>query len=216
VAGALVAACASTPPPDWQLNAKAALERATIAHLSGNTRAEVAELESARREIARTGRVDLLVRAELAYCAARVAGLAFEPCAPFERLRDDAPAAERAYADYLDARLQAADVALLPPAQRAAATASASSPALVLQSIDDPLSRLVAAAVMLRSARADPTVMAIAVDTASAQGWRRPLLGWLKLQLELAEKAGAAADADRLRRRIALVQGEYAVVPKPH
>jgi hypothetical protein len=48
--------------------------------------------------------------------------------------------------------------------------------------------------------------MATAVDTASAQGWRRPLLAWLNVQLQRAEKAGDAQEADRLRRRLALVQ----------
>jgi hypothetical protein len=50
-------------------------------------------------------------------------------------------------------------------------------------------------------------VLQIAVDTASSQGWRRPLLAWLNVQLLLAERAGAVAEAERLRRRIALVQG---------
>jgi hypothetical protein len=72
----------------------------------------------------------------------------------------------------------------------------------------------VAAAVLLRAARADTAVIALAVDTASAQGWRRPLLAWLKVQLTLAEKAGAAVEADRLRRRIAVVQGDYPVAPE--
>ena len=205
----LLGACAGTPPPDWQLNAKSALDHALAAYLSGNTRGVDADLDYARREIARTGRVDLLARAELMYCAARVAGLAFEPCSAFERLRSDAPAAERAYADYLEARIQATDIALLPAAHRAVAAASAPTSAQI-ESIEDPLSRLVAAAVLLRSGRAQPAIIAVAVDTASSQGWRRPLLAWLKAQLSLAEKAGASAEADRLRRRIAIVAGEAA------
>lgn len=207
-AAILLGACAGTAPPDWQLNAKLALDRALAAHLRADTRADAAELDAARNEIARTGRVDLLARAELAYCAARVASLAFEPCAAFETLRSDAPAPERAYADYLEGRVQAADIALLPPAQRAVA-ATASPTAAQLEAIEDPLARLVAAAVILRSGRANPPVIEVAVNTASAEGWRRPLLAWLKAQLALVEKAGATAEADRLRRRIAIVQGEH-------
>ena len=40
-------------------------------------------------------------RAELLRCAVQVASLVFEPCPGFEPLRQDAPAAERAYAAYL-------------------------------------------------------------------------------------------------------------------
>jgi hypothetical protein len=65
----------------------------------------------------------------------------------------------------------------------------------------------VAAGVVLRTGQADPQVLQLAVDTASAQGWRRPLLAWLGVQLKLAEQRGGGDDADRLRRRIALVGG---------
>ena len=212
-AAIFLGACAGTPAPDWQLNAKLALDRALAAHLRGNPRAEAAELDAARSEIARTGRVDLAARVELAYCAARVAALAFEPCTAFEPLRSDAPAPERAYADYLEGRLQAADIALLPPAHRAVA-AMASPSSAQLETIEDPLARLAAAAVILRSGRANPPVIEVAVNTASAQGWRRPLLAWLKAQLALVEKAGASTEAERLRRRIAIVQGEHAAAPE--
>jgi hypothetical protein len=50
-------------------------------------------------------------------------------------------------------------------------------------------------------------VVAQAVETASAQGWRRPLLAWLGVQAKLAEQGGDAAEAERVRRRMALVGG---------
>ena len=50
-------------------------------------------------------------------------------------------------------------------------------------------------------------MIAVAVDPAASQGWRRPLLAWLGVQLRLAEQAGAIDETQRLRRRIALVQG---------
>ena len=205
----LLAACASgPPPPDWKINAKESMDRAQAAYLAGNARVEVVEFERARGEIARTGRADLLARAELMHCAARVASLVFEPCAGFERLRPDAAAAERVYADYLAARVQPQDIALLPSAQRkiAAVGASAEVSAARLQEIEDPLSRLVAAAVLFQSGRASPAVVSLAVDTASSQGWRRPLLAWLHVQVRRAEQAGDTAQAERLRRRIDLVQ----------
>lgn len=204
----LIAACASAPPPpDWQLNARQAVEAAVVAYLEGNARAEAAESARARGEIARTGRADLLARAELMRCAARVASLMFEPCAGFEALRADASAAELAYADFLAGRVAPRQIALLPEPQRAAAAASETSAAAALRAIDDPLSRLIAAGVLFRSGRASPEVLQIAVDTASDQGWRRPLLAWLNVQLLLAERAGAVAEAERLRRRIGIVQG---------
>jgi hypothetical protein len=202
--GVLLAGCANRPPvPDWQGNAKTATERAVAAYLVGNARLEAAELARARSEVARTGRADLLARVELSQCAARVASLVFGPCGGFEPLRADAAAPERAYADYLLAQGTPADAALLPEAHRGAAPAS----------IADPLAQLIAAGVRFESGHADPATIALAIETASAQGWRRPLLAWLGLQLKRAEQAGAGEEAARLRRRIALVEGSAPAAP---
>jgi hypothetical protein len=55
-----------------------------------------------------------LARVELTHCAAQVASLMFDACGAFESLRADAPAPERAYADYLAGRVSVADATLLP------------------------------------------------------------------------------------------------------
>jgi hypothetical protein len=209
-AAALLAACAGGPAaPDWQLNSKAAIDRAVAAYLAGDSALEAREFEMGRAEIARTGRVDLMSRAELIRCAARVASLVFDACEGFEKLRPQAQARERAYADFLQARVQAQDIGLLPPQQRVAAANNSSAEASLdaLHAIKDPFSRLVAAAGLFQAGRARRNVMALAVDTASDQGWRRPLLAWLNAQALRAEKIGATAEAERLRRRIGLVQG---------
>ena len=211
VVALLLSACASNhpPPPEWQANARVAADRSVAAFLDGNARVEAAELARARSEVARTGQADLAARVELMHCAAQVASLVFGPCAGFEALRADAAAPERAYADYLRARISPADIALLPEPHRAvAAGGPGDAPNLAaLNAIADPLSRLVAAGVLLQAGRADPQVIAAGIDTASAQGWRRPLLAWLGVALKRAEQGGAADEAERLRRRIALVQG---------
>ena len=214
----LLGACASRPPPpDWQINAQGSMDRSVAAYLEGNGRVEVAEFERARSEIASTGRIDLLARIELMRCAGRVASLVAEgsgACPAFQSLRPDASAPERAYADYLDARVAPQDVSLLPLQHRATASATATADGdaagaavdATLQSINDPLARLVAAGVLFRQGRASPAVIANAIDTASAQGWRRPLLAWLHVQLQRVEAVNASDEAQRLRRRITLVE----------
>lgn len=214
LASLLLAACAGGPPPPaWQGSARQALDSAVAAHLAGDSRAEARDFERARNEIARTGRPELMARAELMRCAAHVAALLFGPCEGFERLRADADRAGRAYADYLGALpLSADDIARLPAAQRDAATAIAkggagSAPsAASVSAIDDPLARLIVVAVLFQAGQASPALIAVAADTASAQGWRRPLLAWLNVQALRAENAGESAEAQRLRRRIELVQ----------
>ena len=208
---ALVASCASGPPiPDWESNAKTSMDHAVAAYLAGDTRLADSDFERARTELARTGRIDLVARAELVRCAARVASLVFEPCGGFEKLRDGSAAPERAYADYLAARVQPQDIALLPPQHQAAANVAMSAEGAVaaVRAIEDPLSRLVAIGVLFQAGRAHPDAIGLAADTASAQGWRRALLAWLNVQLALAEKAGDTNQSALLRSRIGIAQGE--------
>lgn len=196
--------CSNRPPtPDWQMNTKTHLEHAVDAYLSGNERVATNEFERARAEVTRTGRPDLLARVELVRCASHVASLDVSPCTGFEALRRDAAPAEQAYADYLAGHAQPNDAALLPSVHRAVAGGAAALP-----EGGDALSRLVAAAVVLQTGKASPALVAQAVEAASTQGWRRPLLAWLKVQLKLAEQGGSPSEADRVRRRIELVQGK--------
>lgn len=200
----VLAACSSQPPtPDWQINAQGAAQKALVAYLSGQARVERLEWDRARAEVARTGRPDLLARLELMHCAAQVASLVVAPCDRFETLRVDAAAPEKAYADYLAGRLLPAQAPLLPPAQRQVAV---SGEATALADIKDPLSRLVAAGVLFQRGSASPAIIAIATDTASEQGWRRPLMAWLTLQVQRAEAAGDGASAAALRRRLAVLE----------
>ncbi len=198
-----LAACAGGPPaPDWQAAAHGALGSFEAAYLEGRTRAAEQEFQRARAALSATGRADLVARAELVRCAVRVASLEFDDCPGYLALAADAAPAERAYAAYLAGKPQAADIGLLPgtiaPSRRAAAFPRS----------EDPLARLVAAGVLFRQARIDPAGIALAVDTASAQGWRRPLLAWLGVQARRADEAGDAAAAAAIRRRIRLVGGE--------
>lgn len=203
----LLAGCASGPAvPDWQMNAKASLDHAVASYLSGNDRVATLEFTAAWRELSRTGKPALVARAELIRCASRVASLVQEPCDGFQAQREDAAAPEAAYADYLAGQVTLQEIALLPPPHRSVAGATDQGAAAAVAAIDDPLSRLVAAGVLFRTGRASPEVIAQAIDTASAQGWRRPLLAWLGVQAMRAEHAGDHAEAARLRRRMALVE----------
>ncbi len=208
----LLTACAGTEPPRWRVEAANASERFVEAWLVGERRVEQVEFERARERVARTGRLDLVARIELLRCAAKLAALVIEPCAGFEVLEAGLVAGpETVYADYLAGRLpsDAADrIALLPQPQRAIAALVPgvhARGAAALAAIDDPLSRLVAAAVLLRTGRATDAVVASAVKTATQQGWRRALLAWLTFQQHRAEAAGDAPLATMARRRIELM-----------
>jgi len=179
------------------MNAQLALKNFEKAYLEGDTRAADAEFARARAALTATGRADLVARAELVRCAAQVASLAFDDCPGFALLAVDAGAPDRAYAEYIAGRWQGLDASLLPAQHRAVVTAGALP--------EEPMARLVAAGALLRAGRIDPAGIAAAGETASANGWRRPLLAWLGVQEKRATDAGDGEAAVRIRRRIELI-----------
>lgn len=200
---AVLAGCVSKPlPPDWQANAKSALDASVDDYLKGHTAASEAEFREARRETAATGRLDRVAQVELVRCAAQAASLVFEECPGYAALAADATPAQRAYAAYLAGQWEGLDVALLPEQHRAVVGGGA------LDKIEDPLSRLVAAGALFKAGRMTPQGVALAVDTASNRGWRRPLLTWLGVQEQRARASGDTAATEQIRRRMALVSGQ--------
>lgn len=202
-AALLLSACASHPlPPEWQTNAASSLKGFTSAYLTGNQRMADLELSRARTELASTGHADWLAKAELTRCAVRVASLELDDCASYQPLAPDAGPEAQAYAAYLTGNGLGLNLALLPEQHRVVLTRTTGD---VLPAIEDPLARMVAAGVLLTMKRLTPADAALAVETASQQGWRRPLLAWLGVQRQIAQDAGNAVEADRLQRRINVV-----------
>jgi hypothetical protein len=212
----VLSGCASGPvPPAWESNAQSALQNASAAYLTGNTRVEEQDFARALRELRATGRADLVATAELMRCAARAASLVFDDCPTYLPLAADAGAEQRAYADYLAGRWQGLNVALLP--KHHAAVVANPATAAALSQTKDPLSLLVAAGMLLKhgnlSQPALDEITLMAVQTASNQAWRRPLLAWLGVQIKSAEAKGDAVQVASLKRRMDLILNTAAAKP---
>ncbi len=205
---ALAACSGSPPPPDWKMNAVSLIEHFQARWLEGDGKTADLALDKARDEIAKTGRLDLLARAELAACATRAAALDFAPCAAYDKLAGESAASDAAYARFLTGDWRGLDVKLLPKhyADLAGAKDTATANRAVGE-IKEPLPRLIAAALLFKSGRAEPATLASAIDTASERGWRRPLLAWLTLQQQRARAAGDSGASAHLQRRIDLITG---------
>ncbi|MEX0959259.1 MAG: hypothetical protein WDZ63_08220 [Burkholderiales bacterium] len=205
-AAALLAACAGARAPEWQAAAHGALERFKQHYLAGESRRAQHAFTEAKENIAATGRLDLAARADLIHCAVATAALDYGACAAFEQVKGDASPGDLAYFAFLAGDWQGLDAGDLPAQYRRIVSGSdaAAMDRAVLQ-IEDPLSRLIAAGVLFRKGGLSARGMATAVDTASAHGYRRPLLAYLNIQATLAEEAGDTAALGTIRRRIELI-----------
>ena len=210
VVAVLLAGCAGKPPPpDWKMNAVSLLEHYQARWLEGDSKTADLALEKSRQEIAKTGRLDLLARLELAACGTRAAALDFAECVAYAPLVGEAATGDKADAQLLSGKWSGMDTKLIPDHYAALVAAKDDAAAnRATAEIKDPLPRLIAAGLLFSQGRAAPDTLAMAVDTASERGWRRPLLTWLEIQLKRAEATGDQLATVHLRRRIDLVLGQ--------
>jgi predicted small lipoprotein YifL len=212
----LLAACGSggPPPPDWKTDAADLIERYQKHALLGENTLAERYFQQAVGATGGAGRVAETARLWLVRCATRRAMLIDDACAEYAELAAVAPdAADQAYYQFLTLRWEGLEVALLPDQHRDLVRAPAGKRHDVLARIGDPLARLLDASLLVMRQESDAATLALATETASEQGWRQPLLTYLKLRHQQAAAQGNAAEQARLARRIQLV--EQSLLPTP-
>jgi hypothetical protein len=209
----LLTACGSggPPPPDWKTDSSDLIGLYQKHALLGeNTLAE----RYFRQAISATGgagRVAETARLWLVRCATRRAMLIDDACAEYAELaRVEPNAADQAYYQFVTLRWEDLDVAQVPEQHRDLVRTPAATRHEVLNRINDPLARLLDASLLVMRQEAGGTTLEVATETASSQGWRQPLLTYLKLQQEQAAAQGDAPRQARLARRIQLVEQSLA------
>ena len=225
---AILMGCAHTPAPQWQGASVQAATRGVQAYLVGMQPVARLEFERARSALSSTANLNAAANLELLQCAVRMASLEPLLCAPSINPADMSQA-QLVYLNYLNGQLPSAGQrALLPKAQQPVAQAIAANGNVasvigeLVQAAQQPdtqlLSALLACAIAQQHQRASLDVATQAVDMASAQGWRKPLLAWLKVQANLADEAGDQRLAQHSRRRIELLisqQGNKPISRQP-
>ena len=212
----LLSACGSggPPPPDWKTDSADLIARYQKHALLGENTLAERYFRQAVSATGGAGRVAETARLWLVRCATRRAMLIDDHCTEYAGLARLVPnAADQAYFQFVTLRWEELDVSLLPPQHQALLRAPTGKRRETLGSIDDPLARLLDASLLVMRKEADPATLVLATETASSQGWRQPLLTYLKLQQKQAAAQGNAAELARLDQRIQLV--EQSLTPAP-
>jgi hypothetical protein len=205
----LLSACASGPKtPDWKQDSVSLIERYKKAELKGQNTLAERYFQQALAAAGSAARIEETARLHLVRCAARQASLGFEACSGYlDYAKLSANAEDEAYHQFLGGEWAQLDPARLPPQYRDfAANRDPAKNFGQLQKISDPLSRLIAISVAIRRKQADDATLDLAADTASEQGWCKPLLVYLKLLETRAAERGDSAGREKLRARIKLVE----------
>jgi hypothetical protein len=205
----LLSACSSggPPPPDWKTDAADLIARYQKHALLGENTLAEHYFQQAISATGGAGRVTETARLWLVHCATRRAMLIDDACAEYRELADLAPnAVNHAYYQFVTLRWDDLDVALLPAQHHDLVRASTPKRQAALAEITDPLARLLDASLLVMRQEANAATLSLAAETASEQGWRQPLLTYLKLQQKQAVTQGNVPEATRLARRIQLIE----------
>jgi hypothetical protein len=205
----MLAACGGKPPvPDWKTDSVSLIDRYKKAELKGENMLAERYFEQALAAVGSTSKLEESATLHLIRCATRQASLSFEPCTGYlEFARFGAKAEDEAYYHFLAGQWDKLGSKKLPAQYRDfLANRDAARNLGILQKIDDPLSRLIAISVTVMRKQADEAILNLATETASEQGWRKPLLVYLKLQENRAGVKGDEVQLEKLRARIKLVE----------
>ncbi|MHB1085805.1 MAG: hypothetical protein ACYCZA_13320 [Thiobacillus sp.] len=209
----MLTACGSggPPPPDWKTNSADLIERYKKQALVGENTLAERYFQQAIAATGGAGRVADTARLWLVRCAIRRAMLIDDACTEYADLaRIEANAENQAYYQFLTLRWDATQIDLLPSQHRSLVNASPDTRRTLLARMDDPMARLLDASLLVMRQEADDATLALATETASSQGWRQPLLTYLKLQEKRAAAQGHSAELARLAGRIKLVEQSLA------
>jgi hypothetical protein len=179
----LLTACSSgSTVPDWQIDTQTAMARYTQYYLEGRSKLALASFNKARSASAATANVNAVAHLELVKCGVAMAALDSAPCTGYTALASTDPV-DANYYHFLLGNWQAIDTKALPSTYQPILNAnSVKELNIQISQISNPLSRLIATSVSVIRQQYDMQTLEIAINTASEQGWRRPLLAYLLMQ----------------------------------
>jgi hypothetical protein len=207
----LLAGCGSKTIPDWINLAYHHLDNFKKDTLEG--KADTADLHFSRaiQEIKKSGDLDMLERAYLTKCALQ--SVLLEKIDDRDYLNVEAlhpSPTNKSYHALLIGSLNSVDRNQLPDQYRSfysALKAGKYEEAVdEIVRIEDPLSRLIAAGLMVRYGKPDERCLEVAIDTASQNGWKKALMVYLEKLQSLYESRKDMDKAANTKKKIELIK----------
>jgi predicted small lipoprotein YifL len=211
----LLAGCGGkTPPPDWKVDSADLIERYKKHELRGENILAERYFQQAVNAAGSAGQVAETARLWLVRCAVRRASLDDDDCSEYVELAKlETTDEDRAYYQFITLDWNGVEASRLPKHYAALLAGPADKRLAQVAAVDAPLSRLLAASLVVQRGEADDALLALATETASAEGWKRPLLVYLKLaEKRASEREDAAALAD-IQARIRLIEQPFSASP---
>lgn len=203
-----VYACGSTQQfPDWKDKAFRNFENYKKNFLNGKEGVSEPHFVKAKQALSDGNDLNLLARLYLTKCALHTAVLENFDDSEFVSINKLQPNASNvAYYNFLKGNFAAVEDHLLPPSYsgilRIARNKDLTKAVGEINSISDPVSRLIACGVWVKYFSYDENILQSAINASAENGWKRPLLAYLtKLQKYYLDR-GQTAQAKNINERL--------------
>lgn len=203
--------CTAKSVPDWKSASFNHLEQYKKYFLSGRDQLATIQFQKAVDEIKNSGNLSLLATAYLTRSALRVAVL--EPPQNreyLEILKADPTDDQKDYYLLLEGKFAEIQKNNLPASYQDLAEAleggNEERITIAVLDIPDDLSRLIAVGLVARYRVENEAVLTSAVDLASRNGWRKPLLIYLARLESYHQRINETDKAEKIRRKIELLK----------
>lgn len=209
----IMGGCAVNPRPSWIATGERHLERFKNSFLTyGHGELAERHFMSALEEIKKSGNLDLIEKAWLTRMALQVAVLEemdekdYLETAAVRRVPENGN-----FYIFLKGDISEVEIKDLPEQYgdfgRALFMRDVLKSGKAMEAIkDEPVSRLIAAGIAVKSGIESETIIQTAVNTASVNGWKAALIIWLERLAAFYDAAGEGGKAGDVRRRIELIK----------
>lgn len=207
----LLSGCGSKPVPDWKNVSFNHMKHFKRCFLSGEEGKADIYFNKAIDEIKKSGKLDILAKAYLTKCALRVAMLEETECSEFITIENVEPNREnKNYYTFLTGNLDNVDMRILPPGYKNFLTALKAGKIdrinAEISGIEDPQSRLIATGISVKNNQYNETTLKMALDVASDNGWKNPLLVYLEKLKSSYEVNREIEKAKKVQQKIKLIK----------
>jgi hypothetical protein len=197
--------------PEWIDNSYNQLENYKKNYLSGKDRIAELQFNKAVDEIKKSGNLEILGRAYLTKYAVHIAVLETFDEREYLTIEALEPALQnRMFYNFLKGSFDKVDESLLPGQYKGVLKVfrkgKYEDAAHEISKMEDSLSKLIVAGLLIQKNTYDEGVLKIAIDTAAQNGWKKALLAYLEKLVLLYETKKEAEKASNITQRIQLLK----------
>jgi hypothetical protein len=197
--------------PEWIDNSYNQLENYKKNYLSGKDRIAELQFNKAIDEIKKSGNLEILGRAYLTKYAVHIAVLETFDESEYIKIDTLQPVLEnRTFYNFLKGSFDKVDESLLPKQYngvlKVLRKGKYEDAAHEISKMEDSLSKLIVAGLLIQKNTYDEGVLKIAIETAAQNGWKKALLAYLDKLVLLYETKKESEKASNITQRIQLLK----------